>query len=124
MGLQFAGKIIGNNFQCVWCWKIFKSLKSVQAHMRDTGHCKLQIEFGSNICYNEENEAVINEVDESPFVQFFDFDKNLLLEEEENENVSERGVSLMKEQRRRHVSDINENEELVMNDGTLIGHRR
>lgn len=120
--LCFAGKIIGEYFQCVWCWKIFKSLKGVQSHMRHTGHCKLQIEYGSNITYNDVNEAVINESDQSPFVDYFDFDKNVI--DDYDEDVEDDGNrELMRLTDRRHVIDVNENEELVMTDGTLIGHR-
>ena len=118
--LNCAGKVIGEYFQCPWCWKIFKSLKGVHTHMRHTGHCKLQIEYGSNVTYNEVNEAVVNDEDESPFVKFFDFDKNLV-DEADDDDDGGREVMLMRD--RRYVSDINENAELVMTDGTVIGHR-
>merc|ERR1712062_17889 len=87
------------------------------AHMRDKGHCKLQLEYGPNLTYNEQNEAILNEEDESPFAKFFDFDKNL----RDVDEVGGRELMLMKD--RRFVPDINENSELILNDGTLIGHR-
>jgi len=134
--LQCAGQIIGEFHQCVWCWKIFKSVGGVQTHMRHTGHCKLQVECAPNITYCRDaemnvNKAVVNEEEDSPFVRFIDFEKVLVDSDEDEQEVlqmevDEDGGMLGREvmvSEKRHVTDINESAELVRNDGTVIGHR-
>eukprot|EP00484_Ammonia_sp_Unknown_P007671 CAMPEP_0197074164 /NCGR_PEP_ID=MMETSP1384-20130603/210970_1 /TAXON_ID=29189 /ORGANISM="Ammonia sp." /LENGTH=582 /DNA_ID=CAMNT_0042513005 /DNA_START=42 /DNA_END=1787 /DNA_ORIENTATION=+ len=124
--LQCAGQIIGEFHQCVWCWKIFKSVGGVQTHMRHTGHCKLQVECAPNITYCRDaemnvNKAVVNEEEDSPFVRFIDFEKVLVDSDEDEQEVlqmevDEDGGMLGREvmvSEKRHITDINESAELV-----------
>eukprot|EP00483_Globobulimina_turgida_P001759 UN01761 len=111
--LETAGHIIGKFYQCVWCWKIFKSLRGVQTHMRHQAHCKLQIEYSSNM----------NENAESPFVKYFDFDKVIVDSDDSDVDGSRELIVVEKKKKKRYVTEINECDELVRNDGTVIGHR-
>jgi len=128
--LRLAGEIIGVYHQCVWCWKIFKSVRGCQAHMRHTTHCKLQLEYSSSITYashaqrEDVNIAVVNEDDVSPFVAFIDFDKHISDDEDwvDASAVLDREMGVARKPRGRIV-DVTDCAELIRDDGTRIGHR-
>lgn len=50
----------------------------------------------------------------SPFVQYYDFSKH------RNE---ERSLWVFEDKNQKQVAEINDNDEVVLNDGTIIGHR-
>jgi len=123
-----AGKIIGERFQCVWCWKNHRSLKAVQAHMRAKGHCKLQMDSGPHWAWQESTDE-----SPSPFLPFFDFEKELppeghggvgdVLDVSDEEESKLDSLMIAEARERREITDINDAFELVRSDGTVIGHR-
>ena len=126
--LSTAGHIIGEYHQCVWCWRIFKSVRGCQAHMRHTGHCKLRLEYSSNITYSKDSgdmtQAIVNDNEDSPFLKYFDFDKVIIDTDEEDNGVTEDGLGReLMVREKRYITDINDCDELVRSDGTVIGHR-
>merc|ERR1719491_2820943 len=118
--LTTAGKIIGERFQCVWCWKNHRSLKAVQAHMRDMGHCKLQMEEGPHWAWEDSTDEA-----PSPFEQYFDFEKDLSkdLEAKFDDESAFDEMMIIEARGRREITAVNESLELVRSDGTVIGHR-
>jgi len=99
--LGFLGEVIGEAGQCPYCYKSFSSLEGVWHHMEATGHHQMSLR-------DEDN----------PFDEFYDFSPKVEMQENELGEL----VPVNKEEKRRPVG-VNDFNELVLSDGTTIGHR-
>ena len=53
---MFAGEKVGEGHICLWCnekGKAFYTLKSVQQHMMDKGHCKMFFDGDAVLEYSD-----------------------------------------------------------------------
>lgn len=99
--LEFIGELIGEAGQCPYCFKSFHSLEGVWHHMKAKGHHQLNLSD-----------------EDCPYDDFYDFSPK----EEITENDLGELVPVNQESKRRPVG-VNEYKELVLSDGSTIGHR-
>ncbi|ETO09660.1 zinc finger protein, partial [Reticulomyxa filosa] len=124
-------EVVGEESQCTWCWHKFRSLRAVQAHMRHSGHCKLNLDRGPSVYSikvtddaDEKEKMDMIEQGDSIFVRHYKWGKY-------NENADMKTIDEDKdyqiipfdESKDNSVVDINHMNELVRKDGTVIGHR-
>jgi len=79
--MGYLGAKVGQGHMCLWCNKRFSSVRDVQRHMVDTGHCKLRFDTEAMMEYDEwydytasypdqenpEGEVDLNVLDDSGF---------------------------------------------------------
>jgi len=141
--LTYLGEKIGLGCICLYCnGKSYPSIHAVQAHMEAKAHCKLKFE-------TEEEEEELLDFYTFPGAAEGDEDEEEAEEEteEEEKKASKKQRSEAKEEerepagdessagkskalipataapRRRHLAGLNDAGELVMSDGSIIGHR-
>ena len=51
--MGYLGAKVGQGHMCLWCNKRFSSVRDVQRHMVDTGHCKLRFDTEAMMEYDE-----------------------------------------------------------------------
>lgn len=190
--LEYLGAKIGYGHVCIYCNKQFKSTQAVQQHMREKGHCMINLQtrdgkededlmefwhFGKSAFDSDDEEDEEEEGEEEEEgkrtrrgaegeededededmiapVKLTKEERRLLLEQqrartlellgkkvdddllnkilnqggksdEGEDGEGERRLTLLTELRQgnRQLKEINEAGELVLNDGTIIGHR-
>jgi len=102
--ILFLGRSIGEGGECPTCKKHFHSLQGVWAHMDDKNHCKL----------------VLPEYEETLYDEFYDFSR----EKGSEHSAGSIGIEpQVRELNNRRPVAVNEFDELVLSDGSTIGHR-
>lgn len=134
--LEYLGSKIGVGHTCLYCTKgrrIFKSTEAVQKHMDAKCHCKLALEDHQG---NEDEDLL-------SFYKFPHQDKRASKDDDGEGEDAEMGgagagaaaagegaededdedVDVEKQSAKRKVTSINNSNELVLSDGSIIGHR-
>jgi len=93
--LEYLGYKIGVGHICIYCNKPFKSTQAVQTHMRQMGHCMINLRLPSG-------------AEDEDYFQFYEFSHNLIEEEDEDGDED-------------YVDEDEEGEEEEGEEGTLIG---
>ena len=97
--LLYLGEKVRSGRICLWCneqGKSFDSLRSVQQHMIDKGHCKVRLEPGNDIL---------------EFSDFYDYSSSYPDAGSGDDEVRENAV------------EVNADMELVLPSGVTVGHR-
>jgi pre-60S factor REI1 len=100
--LTYLGEKVGAGLRCLWCCdsgKGFKSVRSVQRHMQDKGHCKMRQEAGDTLL---------------EFVDFYDYSTSYPDAEQGTDRDEEVALKEL---------DVNDDLELVLPSGAVVGHR-
>ena len=118
--LLYLGVKIGIGHVCLWCdgrgREAYGSTQAVQQHMQAKGHCKLRWDIN-------------DETDEFPFEEFYDFDQQDqsmgMDTDSKDEDLTQEttNTQLTQTTTKRHVVELADDGELVLNDGSRIGHR-
>jgi hypothetical protein len=120
--LTYLGAKIGQGHICLYCngrgRARYPTVAAVQQHMAAKSHCKLRIED------NEDEE-------EDEYLSFYQFDEKV--DEEELPPAGDKfelvaiesmgGVKHRPSKRARGLAEIDDNGELILSDGSRIGHR-
>jgi len=119
--LEYLGAKIGIGHVCLWCngkgKAAYKSAYAVQQHMRAKSHCKLNID---------------NDTNDEEYLPFFTFgdedDEDMAVDAEEKggelvEVNSKSGTLVEVKKPKRQLEGMNDEGELIMSDGSVIGHR-
>jgi pre-60S factor REI1 len=106
--LRYLGEKVGIGHCCVYCSARFGSTQAVRQHMREKSHAKLRLD---------------SEEDEEEYTDYYDFEQ----ETEGQQAAGEDGTATAAaaaEAGRRRLAGISDSGELLMTDGSTIGHRQ
>jgi len=110
--LKYLGAKVGMGRVCLWCnGTSFSDVRAIQQHMKDKGHCKLKLDD-----------------DDDEFLEFYRFPDDECLDEEDegdegDEGDEEEENEIKHPHPRRGMKDLNDANELVLADGSILGHR-
>ena len=96
--LIYLGEKVGIGHVCVYCNQRFSSTLAVQAHMKEKSHCKMRLD---------------NDEDEEEYSDYFEFPESINNEENGENNSNNR-----------RLTGVTDNGELLLSDGSTIGHRQ
>lgn len=99
--LAYLGAKIGSGHTCIWCNSRFSNINAVQQHMISKSHCKIRIEDSE---------------DEDEISPYYDFNKHI----DKSQNMIIDGVEFIGGG---GISHINEYDEIVLKDGSILGNR-
>jgi pre-60S factor REI1 len=102
--LIYAGRKIGVGHECLWCHQVFSSRAACRQHMIDSGHCKIRMETDD---------------DEDEWEEFYDFSPK----DEEKTQGDDHDDDDDDEEEESPVAGLTDLDELVLTNGTVIGHR-
>ena len=115
--LTYIGEKVGIGHCCVYCSQRFSSTAAAQQHMREKSHAKMRLD---------------TEEDEEEYSDYYDFDQEQegggqgVQKEGEGEGEGKKGKGEGGEKRagRRGLVGVSDAGELLMSDGSTIGHRQ
>jgi pre-60S factor REI1 len=132
----YLGAKVGAGRVCLYCEHQFKSVQAVRNHMIDKGHCKFELGVDDEVDSFYEGVLDDNEWEGSQMVSYTYADGEEETDEKQIEGSKPstalattaqragRQLALFnRPERKRHLAGINEYDELVLTDGTIIGHR-
>ena len=110
--LQYLGEKVGIGHCCVYCSARFGSTQAVRQHMREKSHAKLRLD---------------SEEDEDEYTDYYDFDHEADEQQADGGHgdggTAER-AAVGAEAGKRRLAGMSDSGELVMTDGSTIGHRQ
>lgn len=110
--LTFCGFKVGMGHQCLYCDQNFSSVEAVKQHMVSSNHCKLNLDLDGED-YDELYDWTLPQQKQVP-------EGEMDLVDSDSDEKQQLAVV---EEPKATVEDINDAGELVMTDGTVLGHR-
>ena len=109
--LVYLGEKVGIGHCCVHCSQRFSSTQAARQHMREKSHAKMRLD---------------TEEDEDEYSDFFDFDaaEAAAAADGLGEDGAETGAEAGEKAARRTLASISDAGELLLSDGSTIGHRQ